>query len=100
MPDRRSATSRKGAVIDPLPGEPLVLCISGPRRETAPSGLTELTDVFADRVHHRVAVWAERAGRSWARGKTEEAIGLKRLDNPLIADHAVDILFPYPLARR
>ena len=44
----------------------------------------------------RVVIWAERAGRLWAGGKTNEAIGLEQLGNTLIAGHAVDILCPYP----
>ncbi len=63
-----------------------------------PETVTRLRDAVSRQGNEqpRVVIWAERAGRLWAGGKTEEAIGLEQLGNTLIAGHAVDILCPYP----
>ncbi len=69
-----------------------------PHQLRFPETVTRLRDAVSrpGNEQPRVVIWAERAGRLWARGKTEEAIGLERLGNTLIAGHAVDILCPYP----
>jgi DNA-binding NarL/FixJ family response regulator len=70
-----------------------------PSQRRFPETVTRLREAVSrpGNEHPRVVIWAERAGRLWAGGKTEEAIGLERLGNTLIAGHAVDILCPYPV---
>ncbi len=69
-----------------------------PHQVRFPGTVTRLRDAVSKpgNEHPRVVIWAERAGRLWAGGNTEEAIGLEQLGNTLIAGHAVDILCPYP----
>jgi DNA-binding NarL/FixJ family response regulator len=69
-----------------------------PNRVRFPETVTRLRDAVSrpGNEHPRVVIWAERAGRLWAGGQTEEAIGLEQLGNTLIAGYGVDILCPYP----
>jgi len=50
----------------------------------------------AGKLHPRVAVCSERAGRLWAEGNQDEAIRLEQLANELARHHDIDILCPYP----
>jgi len=51
----------------------------------------------AGKRHPRIAVCGERAGSTWAEGKTDEAIRLEQLLNELGKHNDLDILCPYPL---
>ena len=51
----------------------------------------------AGKSHPRVALCSERAGRTWAEGKTDEAIRLEQRANEIARHHDIDILCPYPL---
>jgi len=71
-----------------------------------PPDLTRMVDAVralsvaaskAGTTRPRVAVCGERAGRLWAEGRTDEAIGLEQLLNELSKHHDIDVLCPYPL---
>jgi hypothetical protein len=58
-------------------------------------GLSEAAS-RAGKIHPRVAVCGERAGRLWAEGKMDEAVRLEQLCDELAKSHDVDILCAYP----
>jgi DNA-binding NarL/FixJ family response regulator len=46
-----------------------------------------------------VAVCGERAGRLWAGGDTDKAIGIEQYFNELAKRHHIEVLCPYPIPR-
>jgi DNA-binding NarL/FixJ family response regulator len=46
-----------------------------------------------------IAVCGERAGRLWASGETDKAIGIERFFNELAKSHHIELLCPYPIPR-
>src|SRR5262249_21389938 len=58
-------------------------------------GLSEAA-AKAGKKHPGVAVGGDRAGRLWAEGKIDVAMGIEQLMNELATSHNVEILCPYP----
>jgi len=79
-------TYRASDVAEPPDAELILAAIRSLKEAAAKAG----------KQHPRVAVCGERAGRLWAEGKTDVAIGLERFLNKLAKSHEMDILCVYP----